>query len=61
MSQKYDVFDPDEGVCRNAVVIIGEQIKKIITIWHSQHKNFVKSRVMAQTFFGSYLCMDHVF
>ena len=23
MSQKYDVFDPEEGVCRNAVVIIG--------------------------------------
>jgi hypothetical protein len=24
MSQKYDVFDPEEGVCRNSVVIIGK-------------------------------------
>ena len=27
MSQQYDVFDPEEGVCRNAVVIIGNIIE----------------------------------
>ena len=40
MSTKYDVYDQEEGVCRNAVVIIGKKFN-IFKKYNFKYKKFI--------------------